>query len=306
MSALSVLGEDVGVGSRLEIYGNKGDDDIFGSNNVTNILSGGEGNDQLNGGNDSKDIALMDGKFGDYDELVEITSGWSITHSETQETDTLTNIDFVKFADHVEILQMQTENFEVFALGTGIQTVTKLTGTNRNDMIQIGKSDDKIVKSNDGSDTISIAETFSGKLQITDFDDTLDTLKLFVDVDTNSYIDSIQVDEGAFLFKTSDKGSVTISNHDSPFSTVIFEEGPDDDTVLLVDGSAMTSSNQYTFDGDYIDKIIIDVAGQFVSEDWTSLNITETEGVGKIGLDGFDLVFTSFDATVLSNTVELI
>ena len=306
LSALSVLGKDVGVGSRLEIYGNKGDDHIFGSNNVTNILSGGEGNDQLNGGNDSKDIALMDGKFGDYDELVEITGGWSITHSETQETDTLTNIDFVKFADRVESLQMQSENFEVFALSTGIQTVTKLTGTNRNDMIQIGKSDDKIVKSNDGNDTISIAETFSGKLQITDFDDTLDTLKLVVDVDTNSYIDSIQVDEGAFLFKTSDKGSVTISNHDSPFSAVIFEQGPDDDTVLLVDGSAMAASNQYTFDGDYIDKIIIDVAGQFVSEDWTSLNITETEGVGKIGLDGFDLVFTSFDATVLSNTVELI
>jgi hypothetical protein len=97
-----------------------------------------------------------------------------------------------------------------------------------------------------------------------------------------------------------------VNEQDTPYTIVSFEEETNTDTILLVDGSAIAFSDQYVFDDNDIDKIIVDVAGQFVTEDWIGLNITQSEDVSKISLDGFDLVFNQIDAATLSNTVELI
>jgi len=248
LSASFVLGEEVHVGSRLEIYGNKGDDKILGSNNVTNILSGGEGDDQLIGGDGSKDIALMDGKFEDYEQLVVNDGVWSITHSDTHETDTLTNIDFIKFVDRIESLQIQTDDYEVFSIDSGIQTITKLTGTNFDDNIAVTVSDDKVIKTNGGSDTIVVAEGFSGKVQITDFDEDFDTLSLVLNNKSDDNIASIRGDGDVFSFETSEGGDVILNGQDAPYAAVSFKVETNTDTVLLVDGSAITSSVQYVFD----------------------------------------------------------
>jgi hypothetical protein len=248
----------------------------------------------------------MDGKFEDYDELVMIDGIWSITHSDTQETDTLTNIDLIKFVDRIESLQMQTEDFEFFSIDSGIQTITKLTGTNFDDNIAVTVSDDKVIKTNGGSDTIVVEEGFAGKVQITDLEEDFDTLSFLLNDNADPYIESIRMDGGVFSFETSHGGDVIMNGQDAPYTTVSFEAETNTDNVLLVDSSAITQSNQYVFDDNDIDKIIIDVAGQFVSEDWIGLNIIETEDVGKISLDGFDLVFNQIDATTLSNLVEII
>lgn len=103
--------------------GGSGDDTITG-NSRSNEITGGAGDDTIDGG-DGNDIAIFSGNKADYT----ISGSGTITVSGADGTDTLTNIEYLKFADGY---------YDVTDLGTTIAAWSSLTLTDGTDEVTTG------------------------------------------------------------------------------------------------------------------------------------------------------------------------
>ncbi|TBZ99691.1 MULTISPECIES: metal-binding protein [Rhizobium] len=92
-------GDDVFAGSDVnDIFDGSGGNDIFDGSGGNDKLTGGDGDDELDGG-DGTDTAVFAGNFSDYSLALE--NGRDVVTSALEGTDTLTGVEFARFADGV-------------------------------------------------------------------------------------------------------------------------------------------------------------------------------------------------------------
>ncbi|NKN10771.1 metal-binding protein [Rhizobium laguerreae] len=92
-------GDDVFAGSDVnDIFDGSGGNDIFDGRGGNDRLTGGDGDDELDGG-DGTDTAVFAGNFSDYSLALE--NGRDVVTSALEGTDTLTGVEFARFADGV-------------------------------------------------------------------------------------------------------------------------------------------------------------------------------------------------------------
>ncbi|NNU48267.1 metal-binding protein [Rhizobium sp. WYCCWR 11279] len=92
-------GDDVFAGSDVsDIFDGSGGNDIFDGRGGNDKLTGGTGDDELDGG-DGTDTAVFAGNFSDYSLALE--NGRDVVTSALEGTDTLTGVEFARFADGV-------------------------------------------------------------------------------------------------------------------------------------------------------------------------------------------------------------
>ncbi|NZD62122.1 metal-binding protein [Rhizobium sp. WYCCWR 11290] len=92
-------GDDVFAGSDVsDIFDGSGGNDVFDGRGGNDKLTGGAGDDQLDGG-DGTDTAVFAGNFSDYSLALE--NGRDVVTSALEGTDTLTGVEFARFADGV-------------------------------------------------------------------------------------------------------------------------------------------------------------------------------------------------------------
>ncbi|MFS2179063.1 metal-binding protein [Rhizobium pisi] len=97
-----------------DIFDGSGGNDIINGNDGNDKLTGGAGNDMINGGN-GIDTAVFSGNFANYS--LAIDNGSRVVTSALEGKDTLTDVEFARFADGV--YNFATETFTVNGPGPG-------------------------------------------------------------------------------------------------------------------------------------------------------------------------------------------
>lgn len=172
----------------VQVNGNAGDDTITtGAGGDT--ISGGAGSDLIDGGG-GFDTYVTTYQQSDIEVTALGTDQFKLYNTVTDETDLITNIERLQFADAAQRLKVVESVYQDFVVGEGFKDITKIVATVYDDVIEASTETDSVIVTGEGQDRVIIDAASSFDVSLSDFDVAQDT---FVFVSQDAIADASQM-----------------------------------------------------------------------------------------------------------------